>query len=522
MIDDGPDAIPEPTSARASAAEATRSQLRGSTLLLAGRMISLAVNFVVQVLIVRYLTQTDYGAFAYALAFTNLAQTFVTFGLDRAITRFVPIYEERGDFGRLFGTLVLAAGTFVSLGLGAVLLVIGLQDWLAGTVIEEPTAVSLIVILIFLAPIQALDDLLIGLFAVFANARAIFVRRHVLGPLSRLLVVGLLVLTEQRVEFLAVGYVLSGLVILALYGGLLVRFLRQRGLVERFERSEVRIPAREVLGFTLPLLSSDLLYVLMTTTDAILLGYFHSATDVGALRVILPAAALNQVIFSSFSLLFTPAAARLFARDDQPGINQLYWRTAAWMAVFTFPVFLLTFSLAEPMTVLLFEERYRDSAVFLAILSLGMYFNVALGFNGLTLKVMGRIRYVVILNLAAAVTNVALNFALIPPLGALGAAIATGFTLVVHNVFKQAGLALAGVRVFDVRYVRVYGSIALAAAGMLAVQLVARPPLLAVLALAVATSGALVAVNRDLLDLTDTFPELARVPILRRLGSRRP
>jgi O-antigen/teichoic acid export membrane protein len=521
MIDDGADAIAEPTAARASAAEATRSQLRGSTLLLAGRMISLAVNFVVQVLIVRYLTQTDYGAFAYALAFTNLAQTFVTFGLDRAITRFVPIYEERGDFGRLFGTLLLAAGTFVSLGLGAVLVVIGLQDWLAGTIIEEPAAISLIVILIFLAPIQALDDLLIGLFAVFANARAIFVRRHVLGPLSRLLVVGLLVLTEQRVEFLAVGYVLSGLLILALYGGLLVRFLRQRGLVERFERSEVRIPAREVLGFTLPLLSSDLLYVLMTTTDAILLGYFHSATDVGALRVILPAAALNQVIFSSFSLLFTPAAARLFARHDQPGINQLYWRTAAWMAVFTFPVFLLTFSLAEPMTVLLFEERYRDSAVFLAILSLGMYFNVALGFNGLTLKVMGRIRYVVILNLAAAVANVALNFALIPPLGALGAAIATGVTLIVHNVFKQAGLALAGVRVFDARYGRVYGGIAVAAAAMLAIQLVARPPLPAVLALAVAASGGLVALNRDLLDLTDTFPELARVPVLRRLGSRR-
>ena len=521
MIDEG-DALSAPAGpVEASAADATRSQLRGSTLLLAGRMISLAVNFVVQVLIVRYLTETDYGAFAYALAFTSLAQTFVTFGLDRAITRFVPIYEEHGDFGRLFGTLVLAAGTFLSLGLGVVLVVIGLQDWLAGTLIEEPAAVTLIVILIFLAPIQALDDLLIGLFAVFANARAIFVRRHVLGPMSRLLVVGLLVLTEQRVEFLAIGYVLSGLVILALYGGMLVRFLRQRGLLERFDRSEVRVPAREVLGFTLPLLSSDLLYAAMSTTDVILLGYFHSAADVGALRVILPAAALNQVIFASFSLLFTPAAARLFARDDQPGINQLYWRTAAWLAVFTFPIFLLTFSLAEPITVLLFEERYRGSAVFLAIMSLAMYFNVALGFNGLTLKVLGRIRYVVVLNLAAVVVNVALNVALIPPLGALGAAVATGSTLIVHNVFKQAGLALAGVRVFEVRYLRIYGGIVMAAAAVLAIQVVARPPLLAVLAVAVAAFVALVALNRDLLDLTDTFPELARVPILRRLGPGR-
>ena len=79
------------------------------------------------------------------------------------------------------------------------------------------------------------------------------------------------------------------------------------------------------------------------------------------------------------------------------------------MAVFSLPVFLLTFSLAEPITVLLFGERYAGSAAYLAILSLGMYFNAALGFNGLTLKVIGRVRYVVILNLFAAGANVALN-----------------------------------------------------------------------------------------------------------------
>ena len=518
IVDDSPNGDPDEDRLRAS--RATRHQLRGSSLLVAGRGISLAVNFLVQVLIVRYLTQTDYGAFAYALAFANLAQTFVTFGLDRAITRFVPIYEERGDYGRLFGTLVMAGGTFVSLGLGVVLLVIGLQGWIAGTLIDEPAAITLVIILIFLAPVQALDDLLVGLFAVFANARAIFVRRHLLGPASRLAVVLLLVLTEQRVEFLAAGYVASGVLILALYSGLLLRFLRRRGLTARFERREVQIPAREVLAFTVPLLSSDLLHVLMSATDAILLGYFYSAAEVGAFRVILPAALLNQVIFSSFALLFTPAAARLFARSDQDGINELYWRTAAWMAVFSFPIFLLTFSLAEPITVLLFEERYRDSAVYLAILSLGMYFNAALGFNGLTLKVMGKLRYIVTLNLAAGALNVALNLLLIPPFGALGAAIATGITLVLHNIFKQTGLALAGVHLFERRYLRVYASIVLVAAAVLGVQVLLRPALPVVLGMAALASATVVALNRHVLDIADTFPELARVPVLRHLVGR--
>jgi O-antigen/teichoic acid export membrane protein len=498
-----------------SADDATRGQLRGSTLLLAGRTISLFANFVVQIIIVRYLTQTDYGAWAYALSIVTLGATIVTFGLDRAITRFIPIYEERGDYGRLFGTLAMVSGTFVTLGLGVVLVVFGLQDWLAGTVIEEPQAITLIVIMIVLAPVSALDDLLIGMFAVFGNARAIFFRRHVLGPILRLTIVALLVMTEQGVEFLAGGYVFSGFLILSLYGTLLIRFLRRRGVLEQFDRSEMRIPAREVLAFTVPLLSSDLLHVLMSTTDAILLGYFHSAAEVGRFRVILPAAGVNQLIFSSFTLLFTPVAARLFARGDQAGINQLYWRTAVWMAIFSFPLFLLTFSLAEPITVALFEERYRDSSVYLALLSLGMYFNVALGFNGLTLKVMGQVRYIVILNIVAALANGALNLLLIPPFGALGAAIATAITLILHNVLKQAGLALAGVHVFEWRYLRVYVSIVLTAAAVLALRLALQPTLPVALTLAAAGSLLVMAVNRDMLDVGDTFPELRRIPVIR-------
>jgi O-antigen/teichoic acid export membrane protein len=511
----GEDAVAD-RSDRDAAAD-TRGQLRGSTLLLAGRLISTAVNFTVQVLIVRYLTETDYGAFAYALAFVNLAQTVVTFGLDRSITRFIPIYEEQGDYPRLFGTLVMVASTFVTLGLGVVILVIGLQDWLGATLIDDHAAVALIVILIFLAPIQALDDLLIGLFAVFANARAIFVRRHILGPGLRLLVVVLLVLTEQDVEFLAVGYVVSSALILALYGGLLLRFLRDRGLIERFDRSRVTVPARDVLAFTVPLLSSDLLYVLMSTTDVILLGYFYDATEVGALRAILPAATLNQAIFTAFTLLFTPAAARLFAREDRNGINNLYWRTAIWVAVFTFPVFLLTFSLAEPITVLLFGERYAGSAIYLAILSLGMYFNAALGFNGLTLKVVGRVRYVVILNAAAGVVNILLNVLLIPPYGALGAAVATGATLIAHNLLKQYGLKMAGIEIFEWRYLRVYVSIIVAALSVLAVEVWVRPGILGVVVVAGAASVAVFLANRRMLDVTDTFPELKRVPVLGRL-----
>ncbi|HEX2281079.1 MAG TPA: flippase [Thermomicrobiales bacterium] len=499
-----------------SAEDDTSRHLRGSSLLTAGRGISLLVNFGVQVLIVRYLSQEGYGAFAYALSIVAVGQSLVTLGLDRAVTRFVPIYEERGQYDRLFGTLVLSAGTVVALGVAFVITVVALQGWLAGSVVDRQIG-SVLAILAVLAPVQAYDGLLVGMFAVFGNAWAIFLRKHVLGPLLKLGAVLALISVGSGVEFLAAGYVAAGFVGIVLYSILLWRLLVRRGLLGHLRNRGISLPYREVFGFALPLLSSDLVYVVLSASDVILLEHFHDAAEVASFRVVHSAAVLNQLVFTSFALLFTPVAARMFAREDHVGINQLYWRTATWLAVFSFPIFALTFSLAGPVTVTLYGERYADSALYLALLSLGYYFNVALGFNGLTLKVVGRLRYIVSLNVLAAVANVGLNLLLIPQFGALGAAIGTSATLIIHNVLKQAGLGLTtGIQIFAWSTLRVYGVIAVAIAFLAAVAALFELNVVTQLALTAGTAVIVLLLNRRVLRLGDTFPALVR----NRLGRR--
>src|SRR5688500_16144851 len=95
---------------RTTAKSETRRQIRGSSLLLSGRVLSKSINFGVQLITIRYLSMTDYGAFAYALALVQLGQSVATFGLDRATTRFLPMYHEQRDYGRFFGTLLMIAG----------------------------------------------------------------------------------------------------------------------------------------------------------------------------------------------------------------------------------------------------------------------------------------------------------------------------------------------------------------------------------------------------------------------------
>ena len=94
-------------SERLDADESTTRQIRGSTLLLVGRVLTVGANLASQVIIVRYLSQSDYGAFAYALSLVAVGQTVVTLGLDRTLTRFASIYDEEGRYGRLLGMLLM-------------------------------------------------------------------------------------------------------------------------------------------------------------------------------------------------------------------------------------------------------------------------------------------------------------------------------------------------------------------------------------------------------------------------------
>lgn len=503
---DAPDS-PEPPSKN----EMTRKQIRGSSLLLVGRALSLGINFGSQVLIVRYLSKSDYGAFAYALSLVMLGQNIATFGLDRSFTRFVPIYDERGEYTKAFGTMVMVVGSILGFGITMILIVYGGQSFIAESLIDDEQAVSMLLIMVFLVPIQALDNLQVSLFAVYSNPRAIFYRKYVVAPGLRLLVVLALVMSNSSVGFLAAGYVAAGALGLAIYAGVLVRLLRSRGLFEHFSFKTMIVPVREVLSFTVPLLTSDLVHVLMLASGGLVLGLYAGTTEVGAFRAIQPAAHLNALAMASFTTLFTPLLARLYARDDKDGINDMYWQTAIWLAVISFPIFALTFSLAQPLTVALFGERYEESAVLLTLLSLGYYFNASLGFNGLTLKVFGRMRYIIAVNIGAAVVNVGLNFLLIPPYGALGAALAACGTLVAHNIFKQLGLRLGtGISLFEWRYAVLYGSIVVSAAVLLGVQVLFEPPLVVGIVLAGIASLLVLRLARASLRVDEMFPELMR------------
>src|SRR5258705_6618880 len=90
--------------------DATPKQVRGSSLLLFGRELSLGINFFTQVLMIRYLSTRDFGELAYGLAVVSLFRVFSSLGLQDAGPRYLPIYPRKREYGKMFGTILLAVG----------------------------------------------------------------------------------------------------------------------------------------------------------------------------------------------------------------------------------------------------------------------------------------------------------------------------------------------------------------------------------------------------------------------------
>ena len=469
------------------------------------------MNLAAQVILVRYLSKAGYGAFAYGLSIALVGQAIASFGLDRAISLFAPVYHERRDYPKLFGTIALVVGTILGVGLAVVAVVYLLHAVAGGSVTNDPQAASLLLILILLAPVLALDATFSGLYAVFGGARAIFVRTYVLAPALRFAVVGLLVLTGSSVMFLAAGYVAAAVVGVAFYVPVL-RQLASEAAAHGASLRHIEVPAREILSLTIPLLTTSLVWVAIACTDAILLEWFHGTPEVGAFRAIQPAAELNLFVIFAFTPLFAPLAARLFARQNREALNDLYWQTAAWIAALSFPIVVVTVLFAEPVTTTLYGSRYSESAPYLAILAVGFYVQSALGFNGITLSVFRAVRYIVPLNLLAVLVNVGVNLALIPRYGALGAAIGTCATLLAHNLLKQAALRrVTGLAFFEARYGVVYALIGLGFAAVLVWTRLVTSEVVLQLPVAVAVCALVVALSLRRLAIFETFPEVERL-----------
>ena len=501
-----------------AASEGVRRQIRGSSLLVLGRFVSLGINLLVQVITVRYLAREQYGMFAYALAVVDMLTIVALFGMDGTLSRFAAMYYEQSDLPRLFGSIAISALCVTGASLLLIAAALGAGGALPSLLGAEPEAVRLLLVLIAMAPLQGFDTALHALYGVFGTASAIAIRKHVIGPGLKLVSVLIVVAIGGTTFQLALAYVLSLALGVVFYAVLLVRLLERDGVLARWQPRRLELPTRPMLLYSASLLGSQLVFLFYNSFVTMILEYFHGPSDVAGFRAVRPFARLIEFALTPFAVLFIPGLARYFGRGDQRGVEHLYVRTSVFITVLTFPVFAVTYGMADELTVRALGRSYADSGGLLAWMALGSFLSAVFTNNSSALRVLGLVRSAVVADALTLLVAAGASMWWIPVGGASGAAATVALVVSLKGILCWIALYRStGLHPLKEGLGGVYAVVALATVGLIVVRPIVAGSLVAsgVVSLGAALGVLAYALHR--IQLLETFPELARIPVLGRI-----
>jgi len=432
-------AAASPTGSKNQTGSSLRAIAKGSLLTFIGTGASAVLLFITNSLLARGLGREMYGQYSLVLATIEIAVLISALGLGTGVARYIPFLREHGktaDLRRviraaLFGTLV--AGCLVAIG------VIILAPWLADSFFHDPELRLALTVTAIGIPLFALLELLASILRGFGDVRArVYFQDFLFHGLVGVSVVAVLVFQLQLAETL-----LSRVVAALISVGALAVYVRQKlpallpdSLVPPTSASIFRA----LIFFSIPLLGTSLLSVLLVRSDTILLGYFLDASDVGLYNGAAPIARILQFIQSSIGYIFLPVITGLYARRQTEELRRSFIVITKWTFFVTFPIFLTIFLFPAQTLTLFFGDEFLAGASVLRVLLLGTLFDVTVGLNSILLISLGKQKTVLAATSIAVIGNLGLNLLLIPPFGIVGSAIATATAIVLTNIYNSVRL----------------------------------------------------------------------------------
>lgn len=421
---------------------------QGAALTLAGTAVAGLLLLFNEWFAARWLGLPAYGLFALALALAKIGDKLAVLGLHVTALRFVPPARLRGDHGAL--VRLVRDCVWPSALAGALLALAGasLAVPLATDLFGKPALAPLIGPVMLAVPFFALTEVLGNVARGLGNLGHYVIARH-LAPQLVLLALLLLGHGLERTTgiplavpaWAAWSFAASGLVAAALAAWLVRRTLAgmPRRAAPAVAEAADDVPRRMLWRSAWPVWVNGLLYLVIGWADLLLLGWLAPVEAAGLYR----ACAQAVIVFDMLSVAFNAASAHAFALAAcavgaaavARGLVVPLTQALRGLVLLATPVLAVLLLQADAVLSLL-GPAFVPAAGTLRVLALGQFLNCWFSIVAFALVMSGRQGLEMRNAAAAAVVNLALNAALIPHWGTLGAALASAATLLMLNLLR--------------------------------------------------------------------------------------
>lgn len=392
-------------------------------------VVNAGLNYIITLMLARFLGAADYGAYIYALTFVGMLQLPALFGLTTLLTREIAAYKTKGNWELATGIYIwcnkVTLINSIILSLSAIYLTWKFSPFLPdGSLQVIWIAISILPIRVMLSTRSATMK---GLNHIIkAQIPTTLVRPIILVVLLPIIYI----CSENR---------LNGTEAIAIYGIstvcslALLMYFHQQSLPNELKNAVPKYKSWSWIKNALPLLFISSMYLINFQTDTVMLGAFTDTSSVGIYSIAGRSAGVTGLILSAFNISLAPVFSSLYTSGDIEKLQCLMTESCRSIILASAPV-VLGLVFFGNWFMLMFGEEFIQGKTTLSILCWGQFFNIFTGSVALLLVMTGYQFYTAIGVTISALLNVGLNYLLIPIWGIEGAATATVSSNMLWNI----------------------------------------------------------------------------------------
>jgi O-antigen/teichoic acid export membrane protein len=404
--------------------------LTGSVWALSARVIAAALGLTFIVLVARLYGAEMVGIVAIINSFLMLATLFAVMGTPTSILRLIP--EHLARYSPTSAFRVYRKTQYMVIGVS---LVTGIMFFFSANLIADKmfskphlffyfALASIFIVFQSLMTLntQAVRGLrLIRLFAVMQVLPQTF-------NLLFLIIVGLLwPFGDVPVYAVFFGFALTGIV-----GWFIVEFVfKKRMRPDDFVHT---IPRRTILSISLPMFMTATMAFIIGQTGVIMLGMFHSESEVGYYAIAVKLATLTTFVLQAVNSMAGPKFSELFYLNKLDELFYVAKKSSKLIFFTTLPLLVGLLVLGKPILSIVFGHEFAIAYPALMLLLIGQFVNAISGSSGMFMKMTGKQNILRNFMVVAAGLNITINLWLIPLWGINGAAMAAMISLCFWNI----------------------------------------------------------------------------------------
>ena len=402
----------------------TRALLRGSTGSLVLRGVSFGLRFVMGVVLARLLGAAEYGLYAYAVSWLALLAVPTMLGLDHVLLRFVAAYKEQRTWSKLKGLLRFAAAkaTIASVAIAGVAVALALT--LPGV---ANTARPVLVITFALLPLVVLGQMRQSALRGLDHPVLAQIPENLIYPAAAIAAAwGVAAFSASGLSATGAAGANAGAWLLAFVVGTL--FLTRRLPVD-VRRAESATDSAPWVAMMPSLVLTGLTFHLLSRADVLMLGLLATPRDVGVYTAASRGGESVLLFYDAVTLAGASLFSALSTRNNGAELQRftsLACRLVMWT---TLPLYVVLMLFA-PWFLALFGAEFAGGVGVMRFLLTTYALSSLSGFVIVMLYIAGHQRDVAIVMSCLAPLTLVLALILIPRFGLMGAAIASGTSLV--------------------------------------------------------------------------------------------